>query len=106
MKIKTNAELSGVQFLATGAVKAEDYRRNEFNGEVKTNENGEVLYRADAVIVLSGGQAVRDQVSISVVHPVDLDALAVYAPVGVMEVNTYDRFKTSIVVDSLVKVSK
>lgn len=106
MKVKTNSEISGIRFLATGEKKAAEFAQKEFNGEVKRSEDGRALHRVDELIVISDGQAVKDQVSISIIQPVDLEAFAQYEATGVLEVNTYDKFKTSIVIESLVKVGK
>lgn len=108
-KIKTTQELHPIRLLALQDMKAEDFKPAEFNGEVKTDENGNVLYRAQGFQVFQvfpdGGvrpvNGPSGQVSLTIAHPIDVSLASFYEPVGVYSWNDYDRFKTSIQLDTL-----
>lgn len=110
-KVKTTQELHPVRLLAIEDLAAADWKVKEFNGEVKVGDNGKPLYRADGFQLFIVGEdgkvkAIRGDVSITVSHPIDISIASFYEPVGVFTWNDYERFKTSIVFDSLKQVGK
>lgn len=108
--IRTTNELNPVRFIALANRKAQEWKKNEYNGEVKTDREGRELYRGDglqAMRVAEDGEllgAVFGQVSISVAQPVDLAPGKFFEPVGVYVWNDYDARKTSITIETLREV--
>lgn len=107
--IKTTNELNPIFLQSLRAVKVAEWKVNEFNGEIKKDDQGRPMYRGDALQALrvKDGQiagAVFGQVSINVLTPIELAPMSLYTPVGVYVWNDYDARKTSITIDSLAPV--
>lgn len=105
MKVKTNAQISGIRFFAVSDVPLDKWVVSEYDGKVKQDEDGNPLYRGGTLIMINGeGEAVKDQVSFTIAEPIELKKMTQYVPVGDFIVNSYDRFKTSVQLKGLAEV--
>lgn len=108
--IKTTFELTPIKLIALVARPAAAWKKNEFEGKVKTDADGRELFRGDGFQVMrigADGQlagAAFGSVSVSVVEPIDLVPGKFYAPEGVYVWNDYADKKTSLTITRLVEV--